>query len=422
MATLDEMSQVELLQLQKDLQAEYDKLKGLNLNLDMSRGKPAGAQLNLSNDILTMPLNNYITSEGVDVRNYGILDGIAELKGLFSDLLDIPTKNIIVGGNSSLNLIYDSFARLYIFGALGSTPWGKLDKVKILCPVPGYDRHFSICDEFGFEMVPVPMTETGVDMDVVEDLVKNDPTVKGIICVPLYSNPDGICYSDETVERLAKMETAAEDFKIFWDNAYAIHHVYKEVKLLNIFDVCRKYNTLDRILFFFSTSKITFPGAGVSAIIASDNNIAAIKKRLNVETISYDKMNQQRHVAFFKNADGILSHMKKHAAILKPKFDMVLNHLENELGGKGIASWFNPKGGYFISLDVMPGCAKRVGELCKQAGVTLTSVGATYPYGFDPSDSNIRIAPSFPPIDELDMAAELLCICTQIACIEKLVG
>ena len=271
-------------------------------------------------------------------------------------------------------------------------------------------------------MINVPMLENGPDMDVIEELIE-DESVKGMFCVPKYSNPQGITYSDEVVERIAALNPAAEDFRIIWDNAYCVHELTDNGdKLLNIFDVLPKYNNEDMVIEVCSTSKITFPGAGVSAIIASDNNIAAIKKRLNVETISYDKMNQQRHVAFFKNADGILAHMKKHAAILKPKFDMVLNHLENELGGKGIASWFNPKGGYFISLDVMPGCAKRVGELCKQAGVTLTSVGATYPYGFDPSDSNIRIAPSFPPIDELDMAAELLCICTQIACIEKLVG
>ena len=419
MATFDEMSQVELLQLQKDLQAEYDKLKGLNLNLDMSRGKPAGAQLNLSNDILTMPLNNYITSEGVDVRNYGILDGIAELKGLFSDLLNIPTKNIIVGGNSSLNLIYDSFARLYIFGALGSTPWGKLDKVKILCPVPGYDRHFSICDEFGFEMVPVPMTETGVDMDIVEDLVKNDPTVKGIICVPLYSNPDGICYSDETVERLAKMETAAEDFKIFWDNAYAIHHVYKEVELLNIFDVCRKYNTLDRILFFFSTSKITFPGSGVALLAAGDNYIEEIKKHFGVQTIGHNKINMLRTYNFFKTADGVKLHMKRLGALLREKFDIVLNKLDAEFEGTDYLKWHKPMGGYFISVFTQNGCAKETVRLAKECGLILTNAGATYPHGMDPNDSNIRVAPSYPTCEDLIQAMDIFCVCVKLAAVNN---
>jgi len=422
MATLDEMSQVELLQLQKDLQAEYDKLKGLNLNLDMSRGKPAGAQLNLSNDILTMPLNNYITSEGVDVRNYGILDGIAELKGLFSDLLDIPTKNIIVGGNSSLNLIYDSFARLYIFGALGSTPWGKLDKVKILCPVPGYDRHFSICDEFGFEMVPVPMTETGVDMDVVEDLVKNDPTVKGIICVPLYSNPDGICYSDETVERLAKMETAAEDFKIFWDNAYVIHDLYDDNKdeIADIISECEKAGNPDMVFEFASTSKVSFPGSGIAALATSANNIADIKKQLTIQTIGHDKLNQLRHVRFFKDINGLKEHMRKHAEFMRPKFEAVESVLEEELGGLGIGSWTEPKGGYFISFEAMDGCAKAIVAKCKEAGVKLTGAGATFPYGKDPKDSNIRIAPSFPTPEEMKQAADLFVLCVKLVSVEKL--
>ena len=424
MATLDEMSQVELLQLQKDLQAEYDKLKGLNLNLDMSRGKPAGAQLNLSNDILTMPLNNYITSEGVDVRNYGILDGIAELKGLFSDLLNIPTKNIIVGGNSSLNLIYDSFARLYIFGALGSTPWGKLDKVKILCPVPGYDRHFSICDEFGFEMVPVPMTETGVDMDIVEDLVKNDPTVKGIICVPLYSNPDGICYSDETVERLAKMETAAEDFKIFWDEAYIVHHLTDEIiETPVLLNESKQYGTEDRVFMFTSTSKITFPGAGVSALACSEAMMKYICKRFSVMIISYDKMNQLRHVRFLKNKEGVLAHMAKHRRRLVPCFDAVKTAFNEELTPCGdIAHWTNPKGGYFISLYVMPGCAKRVAQLCKDCGLTLTGAGSAYPYHKDPDDAHLRIAPTYPSLDEVETASDLLCVCVRLAAVEKLLA
>ena len=413
-----EMTKEQLLDEKKALDERYNAFKAKNLKLDMSRGKPCKEQLDLSMGMLDC--KDYVV-DGVDYRNYGILDGIPSCKALFAELMGVDAKNVVIGPPASLNLMFDYIAQCYVKGA-GSTPWSKLDEVKFLCPVPGYDRHFTICEHFGIKMINVPMLENGPDMDVIEELIE-DESVKGMFCVPKYSNPQGITYSDEVVERIAALNPAAEDFRIIWDNAYCVHELTDNGdKLLNIFDVLPKYNNEDMVIEVCSTSKITFPGAGVSAIIASDNNIAAIKKRLNVETISYDKMNQQRHVAFFKNADGILSHMKKHAAILKPKFDMVLNHLEKELGGKGIASWFNPKGGYFISLDVMPGCAKRVGELCKQAGVTLTSVGATYPYGFDPSDSNIRIAPSFPPIDELDMAAELLCICTQIACIEKLVG
>ena len=420
-----EMSKEELLKLKEELDETYKEAQSKGLSLNMSRGKPSATQLNITMDMLdTINSSSDMKSEdGTDCRNYGVLDGIPEAKKLMADIMGTTPEHVIIYGNASLNIMYDQVSRAYTHGLLGNTPWCKLDKVKFLCPVPGYDRHFAITEHFGIEMINIPMSENGPDMDMIEKYVNNDESVKGIWCVPKYSNPQGITYSDEVVERIAALNPAAEDFRIIWDNAYCVHELTDNGdKLLNIFDVLPKYNNEDMVIEVCSTSKITFPGAGVSAIIASDNNIAAIKKRLNVETISYDKMNQQRHVAFFKNADGILSHMKKHAAILKPKFDMVLNHLENELGGKGIASWFNPKGGYFISLDVMPGCAKRVGELCKQAGVTLTSVGATYPYGFDPSDSNIRIAPSFPPIDELDMAAELLCICTQIACIEKLVG
>ena len=337
--------------------------------------------------------------------------------------MGVEDKNVIVGPSASLNLMFDYISQCYVKGAIeGMTPWGKLDEVKFLCPVPGYDRHFTICEHFGIKMINIPMYEDGPDMDAIEELIE-DPSVKGMFCVPKYSNPQGITFSDEVVERIAALNPSAEDFRIIWDNAYCVHDLTDDGdKLANIFDILPKYNNEDMVIEVCSTAKITFPGAGVSAIIASDNNIAAIKKRLNVETISYDKMNQQRHVQFFKNADGVRAHMKKHAKILKPKFDMVINHLEKELGGKGIASWFNPKGGYFISLDVMNGCAKRVGELCKEAGVTLTNVGATYPYGYDYDDKNIRIAPSYPPIDELDMAAELLCICTQLACIEKLVG
>ena len=415
------LSLSELKALKAELTKEYEKYKQKGLNLDMSRGKPSGSQLDLSNDILTMPIDNYITEQGIDSRNYGILDGISEIKGLFSQLLDIPTKNIIVGGNSSLNLIYDSFARLYIFGANGSTPWGKL-KTKILCPVPGYDRHFAICEEFGFEMINIPMTETGPDMDMVEKLAKEDPDVKGIICVPLYSNPDGICYSDETVERLAKLETAAEDFKIFWDNAYAVHHVYKETKLANIFELSQKYGTSDRIIYFFSTSKITFPGSGVSMMASGDNYIEEIKKHFGVQTIGHNKLNQLRTFNFFLNAKGVIAHMKQLGDILKYKFDIVLNKLDSELTGTNLLTWTKPNGGYFVSVFTLEGCAKETVRLAKECGLVLTKAGATYPYGNDPHDSNIRIAPSYPTTVELNEAMDEFCTCLKLASVNKLIG
>lgn len=413
-----EMTKEQLLNEKKVLEERYNAFKAKNLKLDMSRGKPCKEQLDLSMDMLNC--DNYVDG-GVDLRNYGLLDGIPSCKKLLGELMGVDAKNVVVGPTASLNLMFDYIGQCFVQGA-GSTPWCKLDEVKFLCPVPGYDRHFTICEHYGIKMINVPMLEDGPDMDMIEELIK-DESVKGMFCVPKYSNPQGITFSDKVVERIAALKPAAKDFRIIWDNAYCVHDLTDNGdKLLNIFDVLPKYNNEDMIIEVCSTSKITFPGAGISAIIASDNNIAAIKKRLNCETISYDKMNQQRHVQYFKNANGVLEHMKKHASILKPKFDMVLDHLEKELGGTGIATWFNPNGGYFISLDVMNGCAKRTGELCKGAGVTLTSVGATFPYGLDPNDSNIRIAPSFPPTDELDMAAELLCICTKLACIEKLVG
>jgi DNA-binding transcriptional MocR family regulator len=335
--------------------------------------------------------------------------------------MEVKPENVIMGPNASLTLMFDYISQCYTHGA-GDVPWCKLDEVKFLCPVPGYDRHFTICEHFGIKMLNVPMNCDGPDIDVIEELIK-DESVKGMFCVPKYSNPQGITYSDEVVERIAALKPAAKDFRIIWDDAYCIHDLSEDKDvLINIFDLLPKYGNEDMVVEVCSTSKITFPGAGVSAIAASDNNIAQIRKRLSAQTISYDKMNQHRHVEFFKNVDGILAHMKKHAAILRPKFMIVLSHLESELADKGIASWYSPKGGYFISLDVMDGCAKRTGELCKEAGVTLTTVGATYPYGIDPHDSNIRIAPSFPPVEELDIAAELLCICVQLACIERLLG
>ncbi len=419
MMSLASNTKAQLLELEKKYALQYNALKDRNIALDMSRGKPSGDQLNLSNGILTEPLDNYMTEQGIDARNYGILDGISEVKHLFGKLLDIPEANMIIGGNSSLNLIYDSMARLYMFGSLGSTPWGKLDKVKILCPVPGYDRHFAICEEFGFEMINVPMKKDGPDMDMVESIVKTDASVKGILCVPLYSNPDGTCYSDETVLRLARMETAAEDFKIFWDNAYGIHHVFKQVSLYNIFDACRRFNTENRILYFFSTSKITFPGSGVALVAAGDDYIKEIKQHFGRQTIGYDKLNQLRVFHFFKNVDGMLAHMSKLADELRPKFNIVLETLRHEFSDNDMLKWVKPLGGYFVSVNTLPHCAKETVRLAKEAGLVLTNAGATYPYGNDPMDSNIRIAPSYPTCDELEKAMELFCVCVKLAAVRK---
>ena len=411
------MSKQELLCEQEALLKRFEEYKAMGLKLDMSRGKPSKEQLDLSMDMLK-PID--YTENGFDVRNYGILDGLQSCKELFAQLLDVDAKNVLVGPAASLNLMYDYICQCYCEGVLGSTPWSKLDSVKFLCPVPGYDRHFTILEHFGIEMINVPMTAEGPDMEVIEELIK-DESVKGMFCVPKYSNPQGITFSDETVKRIARMKPAAKDFRIVWDNAYCVHDIKDEGdELLNIFRVDGVNE--DMIIEVCSTAKMTFPGAGISALVASDANMKQIKNRLNCQTISYDKMNQLRHVRFFKNLDGIKAHMKKHAAIMKPKFDMGIDHLENELGGLGIASWIDPNGGYFISLDVMDGCAKRVGELCKEAGVTLTTIGATYPYFNDPKDSNIRIAPSLPPVAELDTATRILCVSVKLAAIEKLLG
>lgn len=410
-----ELTREELIAERSALEKRYNEFKAKGLKLDMSRGKPGADQLDLSSGI--NDVKDFVEN-GVDYRNYGILDGIPECKKLFADLMGVEPKNVIIGPNASLTLMFDYISQCYTHGA-GDAPWCTLKSVKFLCPVPGYDRHFTILEHFGIEMINIKMNEDGPDMDAIEEYVK-DESVKGIICVPKYSNPQGITFSDAVVRRIAALKPAAKDFRIIWDNAYCIHDLDDNGdELLNIFNVLSEYSNEDMVVEFCSTSKITFPGAGVSALIASDNNIASIKKRLNAQTISYDKMNQQRHVKFFGDANGVRNHMKKHAAILKPKFDMVLRHLDNELSGRGIASWVSPKGGYFISLDVLEGCAKRVGELCKEAGVTLTTVGATFPYGKDEKDSNIRIAPSYPPVEELDLAAELLCICVRLASVEK---
>ena len=420
MTEFAEMSKEELEQAKEAADRDYEELKARNLSLDMSRGKPAPSQIDHANGMLK-EMTDYHTKAGMDVRNYGVLDGIPEMKELFSELLDIPAGQLIVGGNASLNLMFDAVMRLFVFGTMGEKPWGQLDKVKFLCPSPGYDRHFTICEILDIEMIPVAMTKEGPDMDMVEELVGSDASIKGIWCVPKYSNPQGICYSDETVDRLASMKTAAKDFKIFWDNAYGVHPVFEDVKVKNIIDACEEAGTKNRPYYFFSTSKITFPGAGVSLIASSDENINEIKKVMGAQTIGYDKVNQLRHVQFFKNAEGLRAHMQVLAECMRPKFETVLKYLNKELAGTGLAVWEEPKGGYFVSVDVYPGCAKEVVRLAKEAGVVLTGAGATYPYKKDPKDSNLRIAPTYPTVEELEQAMELFCVCVKKAALHKLV-
>jgi DNA-binding transcriptional MocR family regulator len=424
MSELKEMKESELQDLIQKLQQQYDDFKAQKLNLDMSRGKPCPEQLDLSMGMLDCLASDsdYKASDGMDCRNYGAIDGIPEAKELFGEMLGVSAKEIIIGGNSSLSLMYDTILRAMLFGVLGSEkPWGRLPSVKFLCPSPGYDRHFAICQNFNIEMIVIDMKADGPDMDVIEKLVSTDNSIKGIWCIPKYSNPDGITYSDEVVDRLAKMQTKAKDFRIFWDNAYAVHHLSKTPdQLKNILTACKEAGNADRVFIFSSTSKITFPGAGIAMMGASENNINYIKKQISLQTIGPDKMNQLRHVRFLKDMDGIKNHMYKHAAILKPKFDTVIGLLEAELGKKGIAWWNKPNGGYFISLNTLPGCAREVVAMASEAGVKLTNAGATFPYGKDPLDRNIRIAPTFPPISELKKAIELLCICVQLVSAKKL--
>lgn len=420
-----EMTKDELLQEKTALEAEYEKIKGLGLSLDMSRGKPGADQLDLSLPMLdVLKSDSEMKSEsGLDVRNYACLDGIPEAKALIAGMVGAKPEQAIVYGNSSLNIMYDQVSRAFIFGLCGNTPWCKLDKVKFLCPVPGYDRHFKITELMGIEMINIPMTENGPDMDMVEKLVSSDSSIKGIWCVPKYSNPQGIVYSDETVKRFAALKPAAKDFRIYWDNAYALHYIYDEnIEIPEILSECAKAGNPDLVYEFCSTSKISFAGGGISAIASSEANLKWISKRMNVETISYDKINQLRHARYFKNGDGLRAHMRKHAEFLRPKFDVVLETLDRELTGLGAGSWMKPMGGYFISFDAVPGCAKAIVNKCKEAGVVLTGAGATYPYGKDPDDSNIRIAPSYPTLEELKQAAELFTLCAKLATVEKLLA
>ena len=428
MPTFAEMTKEELTTLKTALTEEYETYKAKGLSLNMARGKPAANQLDLSMPMLDiLPSSDSCKdSDGTDLRNYGIVDGIASAKELMAAMMDDKPENVIVFGNSSLNIMYDTIMRCWVFGTLGCAPWSTLEKVKFVCPVPGYDRHFGVTEAFGIEMVTVPMNEDGPDMDAVEELVANDSAFKGIWCVPKYSNPGGVTYSDEVVRRLASMKCAAQDFRIFWDNAYTVHHLFDEAEnqdqLLDIAAACEETGNANRYFKFASTSKVTFPGAGISAFAASADNIADVKKRMGVQTIGHDKLNQLRHVRFLKDAEGIAAHMAKHAAILRPKFEMVASMLSEGLEGTGCGSWTNPRGGYFVSFNAPVGCAKRIVSLAKEAGVTMTGAGATYPYKNDPADSNIRIAPTLPPVEELEEAMQVFVCCVKLAAVEKLLA
>ena len=419
-----EMNTDELLAVCAAEQEKLDRWSDENLTLDLTRGKPNQAQLDLSSGMLSIVSDrgDCFSESGVDCRNYGILDGLPETKRLFAELLGLPANRILVLGNSSLNVIYDTLVRAMLFGVAGGhEPWCRQGRIKFICPSPGYDRHFTMCRTLGIEMVPVHMTPEGPDMDAVYDLACSDPSVKGIWCVPKFSNPEGITYSDAVVEAFAAMHPAAPDFRIFWDNAYAVHELYDEqVRLANIFDYAKEYGTEDNIFYFASTSKITFPGSGLAVMVASEKNLEQIRPIIATQTIGYDKINQMRHVKFFGNAAGIREHMKKQAAIIRPKFEMVEELFHQYLDGTGIAHWTEPRGGYFISLYVHEGCARRVYQLARSVGVTLTTAGSTYPYGRDAKDSNLRIAPTYPEPDELKLAIKILCSCIKVACAEKL--
>lgn len=419
-----EMTKEQLLNEKSALEKQYEDYKAMNLNLDMSRGKPSTEQLNISSrilDILTSD-SDCSTEKGFDCRNYGLMDGITEIKPIFAKMMQVDPDMIMVGGNSSLNMMFDTISLFMTKSPVeGEKPWLEVKNRKFLCPAPGYDRHFGITEYFGFEMITIPMTSEGPDMDMIEKLVAEDDSIKGIWCVPKYSNPQGITYSDETVKRFANLNPKAKDFRIFWDDAYCVHDVTETPdKLISLMDECKKTGKTDLPIIFCSTSKITFPGSGVAAMAADENNMKVIKEKYKYQTISFDKVNMLRHIRFFKDIDGVKAHMDKHKSILKPKFDIVLKHLKESVGPTGVATWFEPNGGYFVAVDVMEGTAKKVVQLCKEAGVVLTGAGATYPYGNDPKDSNIRIAPSYPTLDELEKAMEIFCAATKLAAVNKI--
>ncbi len=426
MKAYQELSKDELLKLKNELETAFEDAKGKGLKLDMSRGKPSPTQLVMGMDIMdTLTSESDMkAADGFDTRNYGVLDGIAEAKKLMADIMEVKPENVIVFGNASLPIMYDTISRSMTHGVCGSTPWCKLDKVKFLCPVPGYDRHFAITQHFGIEMIPVALNEDGPDMDVVEKLVAEDASIKGIWCVPKYSNPCGYTYSDETVKRFANLKPAAEDFRIFWDNAYAVHHLYadKQDSLLEILSECEKAGNPDMVYEFCSTSKISFAGAGVAAMASSKTNLDFVKKSMTIQTIGYDKINQLRHVRYYKDIEGIKKHMMKHADLMRPKFEAVQKVLSEELEGLGIGTWTKPNGGYFVSFNAMEGCAKAIVAKCKEAGVVLTGAGATFPYGNDPKDSNIRIAPSFPTPEEMAQATDLFVLCVKLVSVEKILA
>lgn len=416
------MGNSEMKKLYYNCLEEYNKIVDSKVKFDISRGKPNSDQLKLSMGLHSGIDEAIFLQKASDYRNYGIVDGIPEAKQLFSEIMGVSSDEIIVANNASLNLMYDMLTRALLFGVPGiNKPWCKEEKIKFLCPSPGYDRHFAICEQLGIEMITVDLKEDGPDMDLVEKLVASDESIKGIWCVPLYSNPTGTAYADEVVDRLASMETKAQDFRIFWDNAYLVHHLYDEHdSVKNLLEACKKFGTEDRVFMFMSTSKISFPGAGVAAVAASKNNITEIKKQMSVQTIGPDKINQLRHVLFFKSVDGIKEHMKKHADIIRPKFELMLSSLENYLGAYNFATWTKPKGGYFISLNTLDGCASAVVNRAMKAGLVLTPAGSTYPYHKDPNDSNIRIAPTYVSLEELKVAAKILCLSILLVSIEKM--
>ena len=423
-----EMTREELLAQKEELEAAYQKIKEAGVKLDMSRGRPEKRQLDLADGMLQV-LNvgdDCFTEGGMDCRNYGGPVGIPEARALMAEIMEVRPDQVIVCGNASLSIMFDMVSRSFTHGVLGAVPWAKLDRVKFLCPAPGYDRHFGITEYFGVEMIPIPMKEDGPDMDLVEKLVAEDAAVKGIWCVPKYSNPQGITYSDEVVKRFAALKPAAADFRIYWDNAYCIHHLYeepeKQAHILNILDACASCGNPDMVYEFASTSKVSYAGGGISAVAASEANLAEIRRHMNFQTIGHDKVNQLRHVRYFKNLDGVMQHMMKHAQIMRPKFEAVEAVLQRELGGLGIGSWTEPKGGYFISFEALPGCAAAIVAKTKEAGVVMTGAGATYPYHKDPQDSNIRIAPSLPTPEELAAAADIFVLSVKLVSIEKLLG